>query len=217
MRDIVKGVLAFQRNSFNEHQTLFAELAQHQQPEVMFFTCSDSRINPHLITSAAPGELFICRNAGNIVPPQSFTGDGMVASLEFGVVALNIKHIIVCGHTDCGAMKGAMQMVSTKGMPQVDKWLELARPAVTESQQRWQQATDTNQLTVQEKLLQVTEQNVQLQLRHLMTHDCVAGRVKSGQLSLHGWLYHIADGEITAFNETTDTFIPLRQQYKDLL
>ena len=108
MKHIIKGVLDFQKYAFPERQALFNSLADTQNPEVLFITCSDSRIDPNLVTQTHPGDLFICRNAGNVVPPHSTSTGSMTASIEYAVAVLGVKHIIICGHTNCGAMKGAL-------------------------------------------------------------------------------------------------------------
>ncbi|MGO1233103.1 MAG: carbonic anhydrase [Marinobacter sp.] len=130
MDHIVKGVLEFRKNVYPEHEDLFGELATGQSPEVLFFTCSDSRIDPNMMTGTNPGDLFICRNAGNIIPPHSNETGGMTASIEFAVAVLNVRHIIVCGHTDCGAVKGALDVQGLKGLPHVQEWLGHCRSAI---------------------------------------------------------------------------------------
>ena len=217
MREIVKGVLEFQRESFAKRKELFAKLANQQRPEIMFLTCADSRINPHLITNAEPGELFICRNAGNIVPPQAFVAGGVVASLEFAVGVLAVTDIVVCGHTDCGAMKGVMRLQKLEGLPHVSRWLSLAEPALEIVEKAQAENDDAAEMSRDEKLLRVTEQNVLLQLRHLVTHSEVRKKVEAGDLHLHGWVYHIGTGEVTAFDEDTDSFVSISQRYADWL
>ncbi len=123
MEKLISGLAKFQKTEFQKNKSLFKKLANKQEPETLFITCSDSRIDPNLITQTDPGELFICRNAGNIVPPHSLVTGGITASIEFAVMVLGVKHIIVCGHTDCGAMKGAMNPESVATLPHVSNWL----------------------------------------------------------------------------------------------
>ena len=108
MEKIISGLAQFKSSSFEERKALFAELANGQSPEVLFITCADSRIDPNLITQTEPGDLFVIRNAGNIVPPHTRDADGVTASIEYAVAVLGIKQVVVCGHSDCGAMKGAL-------------------------------------------------------------------------------------------------------------
>ena len=117
MEKLVAGIMKFQQHQFKEHQKLFATLAKGQEPEILFITCSDSRIDPCLITQTRPGDLFIARNAGNLVPPHyaQATTD-MDASIEFAMEVLQCRHIVICGHTDCGAMKGALKPEAVMGI-----------------------------------------------------------------------------------------------------
>ena len=115
MPDIAAGVVKFQKEVFPEKKDLFKTLSQGQNPETLFITCSDSRINPNMLTQTEPGELFICRNAGNIVPPHTNHTGGMTASTEYAVAVVKVKHIVVCGQSACGAMTAAMQSVSGVG------------------------------------------------------------------------------------------------------
>ena len=123
MDHVISGVAKFQKEVYPNKKATFQKLANGQNPEVLFITCSDSRIDPNLVTQTDPGELFICRNAGNIVPPHSNQTGGMTASIEFAVAALGVSHIVVCGHTDCGAMKGAIKPEGLDALPHVKEWL----------------------------------------------------------------------------------------------
>ena len=130
MPKFAAGVVEFQQSVYPEKKDLFEKLAQGQSPEALFITCSDSRIETAMITQTNPGELFICRNAGNIVPPHTNHTGGMTASIEFAVAALRVPHIVVCGHTECGAMKGAMNPEGLDTLPHVKEWLSYSRAAV---------------------------------------------------------------------------------------
>jgi len=206
MREIVQGVIRFQQEQQPAKQALFDELAGAQSPDTLLVTCADSRIDPGLITQTAPGHLFVCRNAGNIVPPlPDYSGD-IAASVEFGVAALGVKHIIVMGHTDCGAMKGAMNREAVASLPKVYEWLGYACEAA--------EATTEGD---ENPLLAVTEANVLLQLKHLLTHPAVKSGLESGQLDLHGWVYHIGTGEVTCHDAATNQFVPMADHYATLL
>ena len=130
MPNFAAGVVRFQTEVFPEKQELFESLAKGQTPEALFITCSDSRIETAMLTQTDPGELFICRNAGNIVPPHTQQTGGMTASIEFAVAALKVPHIVICGHTECGAMKGAMNLPGLDSLPHVREWLGYSRAAV---------------------------------------------------------------------------------------
>ncbi|MEH6581019.1 MAG: carbonic anhydrase [Halioglobus sp.] len=191
MDKIIEGVLNFQKNVFPSHQALFDELASQQNPDVLFITCSDSRIDPNLVTQSKPGDLFICRNAGNIVPPHSRATGGMTASIEYAVAVLNVRHIIICGHTDCGAMKGVLNMEALENLPHVKEWLGHSRSALEVVK-----AQTKSTVVGLEQLQRVTEENVLQQLQNLKTHPVVAAKLATGDLQLHGWMYEIESGEV---------------------
>lgn len=210
MKKAVAGFVKFKSACLEERQALFDELAGGQSPEILFITCADSRIDPNLITQTDPGDLFVIRNAGNIVPAHVKNGGGTTASIEFAVAALGVKHIVVCGHTDCGAMKGAIDPSALTTLPQVQGWLDHSRAAVETVQAKHGQAT-------LEELPHITQENVRLQLNHLRTHPAVASRLASGAVDLHGWVYDIGHGSIAAYDEKTDSFVDIEQCYADLL
>ncbi|MGR8949274.1 MAG: carbonic anhydrase [Gammaproteobacteria bacterium] len=210
MEKIVNGIIQFQNEPFKKREDLFAELANGQSPEVLFVTCADSRIDPNLVTQTEPGELFICRNAGNIVPPHVKVAGGVTASIEYAVAVLGVSHIVICGHTDCGAMKGALNPKGLEDLPHVHEWLNNSRAAVEVVKAKYGEAGP-------EQLLQVTEENVLLQLQHLRTHPSVAAKIANKEVALHGWVYHIENGMVTCFDEKQEAFIPLKDRYAELL
>jgi carbonic anhydrase len=192
---------------FPEKKELFEKLSKGQAPEALFITCSDSRIETAMITQTDPGELFICRNAGNIVPPHTSQTGAMTASIEFAVAALKVPHIVICGHTECGAMKGALNPESLDALPHVKEWLGYSKAAVDVVKEL---APDADPKEQERMLL---EQNVILQLMHLRTHPSVAARLAKGDLRLHGWVYDIETGGVGAFDETTNSFVPVDERY----
>jgi carbonic anhydrase len=206
MKRILEGVARFQRDVFPEQKKHFEQLARSQSPEYLFITCSDSRVVPSLITQTEPGELFIIRNVGNVVPPYGYFPGGVSAAMEYAVVALNVRHIVVCGHTDCGAMKGILYPESVREMPSVAKWLhhgDAARQVVRDAY------TD---LDGDERLPAITRENVAAQLRNLATHPYVAARQANGTLEVHGWVYNIGSGEVLAYDSAVGKFRPLGWQ-----
>ena len=203
------GVIRFQNEVYPEKKELFEKLSKGQDPEALFITCSDSRIETAMITQTDPGELFICRNAGNIVPPHMTHTGGMTASIEFAVASLNVPHIVICGHTECGAMKGAMYPENLNSLPHVKEWLSYSSAAVDAVKTLAPDADD------KESMKMLLEQNVILQLQHLKTHPSVADRLADGTLLLHGWVYDIRTGGVNAYDETQDKFIPVDQRYAE--
>ena len=207
MPHFARGVVKFQREVFPEKQELFERLSTGQSPEALFITCSDSRIETAMITQTDPGELFICRNAGNIVPPHTNQTGGMTASIEFAIGALQIPHIVVCGHTECGAMKGAMNRAGLTNLPHVREWLGFAQGAVDIV------ASLGADLDPDARMRMLLEQNVILQLQHLKTHPTVAVALAQKAVKLHGWVYDIKTGEVCAYDEAAEKWVPVEERY----
>jgi carbonic anhydrase len=207
MTKLARGVVKFQSEAYESHKELFQQLAEGQSPEALFITCSDSRIDPSLLTQTTPGELFICRNAGNIVPPHTNHTGGMTASIEFAVGALNVPHIIVCGHSGCGAMKGAMNLDALDGFPHVREWLGYSRAAVLVAEEK------ANDLDQADMLDLIIKENILLQIAHLKTHPYVAARLAAGRVEIHGWFYDIGSGAVLAYDDAAKDFIPVAEHY----
>ena len=191
---ILRGVSHFQKAVYPEHRDLFQRLALGQRPQALFITCADSRIDPSLLTQSKPGELFICRVIGNIVPPYPDAVGGVSATIEYAVAVLGVPDVIVCGHTDCGVMKGVLNPEAVAALPSVSAWLDYAQPARAAAR-----ADD---------LLKLAEANVVQQIENLKTHPSVAQRLGSNDLTLHGWVYHIAEGAVTSYDVATARFVP---------
>lgn len=211
MPHFAAGVIRFQNEVYPEKKDLFEKLSKGQSPEALFITCSDSRIETAMITQTDPGELFICRNAGNIVPPHTMHTGGMTASIEFAVAALKVPHIVICGHTECGAMNGAMNLDGLDALPHVKEWLGYSTAAVHVVNEA---AGDKSE---EEKMRLLLEQNVILQLQHLRTHPSVAARLARGDLMLHGWVYDIKTGGVVAFDDHKNAFVPVDDRYAEEL
>lgn len=207
MPHFAAGVIRFQNDVFPQKKELFEKLSKGQTPEALFITCSDSRIETAMITQTDPGELFICRNAGNIVPPHTTHTGGMTASVEFAVAALKVPHVVICGHTECGAMKGAMNPEGLENLPHVKEWLNYSAAAVAIVDEIAPDADDQTRMRI------LLEQNVVLQLQHLKTHPSVAARLAKGDMKLHGWVYDIKTGGVAAYNEAKNRFEPVNDYY----
>lgn len=200
---ILKGLSRFQKNVYPKHRDLFQKLALGQRPEALFITCADSRIDPCMLTQTKPGDLFISRVIGNIVPPYPDAIGGVSATIEYAVGVLGVVDIIVCGHTDCGVMKGVLNPEPLEPLTSVSAWLNYAQPA--------RDAVAQNQKTQGELefLLALTERNVVEQLANLRTHPSVIARLEQGDLRLHGWLYDLGEGIVTAYDPDQAAFLPL--------
>ena len=201
---ILRGLKRFQKKVYPKHRELFQKLALQQRPAALFITCADSRIDPCLLTQTKPGELFICRVIGNIVPRYPESIGGVSATIEYAVGVLGVPDVIVCGHTDCGVMKGVLNPDALKPLANVSAWLRHAQPA------REALAKSERSLSDPEFLLALTERNVVEQLKNLQTHPAVAARLEQGNLKLHGWVYHIGKGIVTTYNSRRERFSRVR-------
>jgi carbonic anhydrase len=201
---LVEGFKKFQSEVFGAKRELFTRLSQGQEPRALFITCSDSRVDPTLLTQTEPGELFILRNAGNIVP--SYGGGvigGNTATIEYAVAVLGVKHVIVCGHTDCGVIKALLHPDTVKDLPAVKNWMEQAETVRRIAQENYAD------LRGEDLLVRTIQENVRVQIDHLKTHPTVAVRLRRGVLTLHGWVYSISTGEIWAYDDQKELFVSL--------
>src|SRR5690242_6716904 len=194
MNKFLGGISRFQRDVYPEHQELFERLARGQRPEALFIACADSRIDPCLLTQTKPGELFICRVIGNVVPPYPDAIGGVSATIEYAVGVLQVKEVIVCGHTDCGVMRGALNPEALEAYPSVTAWLRYAKVERREPEPS------------AEFPLALTEDNVVAQLNNLRSHRTVSARLEQGDLALHVWVYHIGSGSVTVYNQARGNF-----------
>ena len=194
MQKLVDGLHKFQSGFFQTHQELFRNLSKGQNPEALFITCSDSRINPNLITQTGPGDLFILRNAGNIVPPYGEEGGGEAATIEFAVTGLGVQHIVVCGHTLCGAMKGLLDPSNLDGTPMLKRWLRHAEPTRKFVTDNYAHLQGNAKVTV------MAEENVLAQIENLQTHPSVRARLEQGLLRIYGWVFKIETGEVFQYD-----------------
>lgn len=207
MKKLIKGLRDFQTGYFSQYQELFEQLSHGQKPRVLFITCSDSRIDPNLITQAQVGELFVIRNAGNIIPPYGAANGGEGAAIEYAVHALKVEQIIVCGHSHCGAMKGLLHLSDLEDeMPLVYDWLKHTEATRRLIQENYLGCGD-------EDLLDITiAENVLTQLVNLRTYPVIRSKLYQGQISLHAWVYHIETGEVLAYDAARHEYVPPHSQ-----
>ncbi len=202
---ILTGVIRFQNDVYPKHRDDFIRLAKKQEPKVLFLTCADSRVHPNLITQTNAGDLFICRNIGNLVPPHG-TEDGSVATvMEYAIDVLHVEHIVVCGHSGCGAMKSLLDPNDDALVPQVTRWLRFAEAARRVALALHKDQPDLDILRT------AAEQNVIAQLNNLRTYPEVAARLATRVLQLHGWYYDIASGQIDVYDSELAAFVPIAQ------
>jgi carbonic anhydrase len=181
-----------------EHRELFDQLAQDQHPQVLFITCSDSRIDPDLITSAQPGDLFVARTIANVVPPFGSGAIGVGAVIEYAVLHLNVEHLVVCGHTDCGGIHALGSHIDLSREPHLARWIDYARPAKTK--------VDASGLPQDARHLSMVRENVLLQLENLRSYDPVRHGERNGTLALHGWVYYVDTGQVEMYDPVQDTW-----------
>ena len=206
MQKLVEGIHQFQNDIFSSKQRLYEGLVDAHNPLALFITCSDSRINPNLLTQTEPGELFILRNAGNIVPPYGAVEGGEAATIEYAVGALGVKDIIICGHSHCGAMGGLLDQSQLAKLPAVRSWLCYAESTQRIIEENYAHLTDAD-----ERLTATVEENVLVQLEHLRTHPTVAAALGRKALILHGWVYKFETGQVFAYHPQQHQFVPLQQ------
>jgi len=204
MEKLIAGVHRFRRTEFIQNRAFFEQLAsKRQNPMALFITCSDSRVNPNLITHTEPGDLFLIRNAGNIIPPYHAAGGGEIATIEYSVEVLGIRDIIVCGHSQCGAIQALLHPEELTHLPAVEAWCGYAESTRRIVQQKYRHLSS-------ERLAQAAaEENVLVQMNNLSTHPCVAARLSSGELNIYGWYYDIGAGQVYQYDQPRGRFFEL--------
>ncbi|MEP7274550.1 MAG: carbonic anhydrase [Acidobacteriota bacterium] len=208
MRKLINGIVEFRRTLLPQYAERFRELAEGQKPDAFFISCSDSRVVPELLASTDPGDLFVMRNVGNMVPPApvdgSSTGDLSEASaIEYALFVLNVEHIVVCGHSECGAMRAALDGKAPAETPNLAKWLHHSNAAVFRLQQEGPLNGEW------EPHNQLSQWNVLVQLEHLVSHPVVRERLAAGKLKLHGFWFEISSGEMFSYVRASRSFEPI--------
>ncbi len=202
-----QGVRRFQADVHADKAAEYQRVATTpQKPHTLIVACADSRVDVEVITSSGPGEVFVARNIGNMVPAFGEMLGGVSAVIEYAVSALKVQHIVICGHSDCGAMKALLDPPSTDAMPTVKSWLTngLAALKVADSLSR----PEDEPL---DRIRRLTEQNVLMQLTHLRTHPSVAGALARGELTVSGWVYEIGTGQVRIAADGERTFTPVSE------
>jgi len=210
LEQLKDGVRKFRAEVYPLRAEMFAQAASEpQRPQTLFITCADSRIDPNEITSSGTGDVFVTRNIGNMVPAYGEMLGGVSAVIEFAVSSLGVKHIVICGHSDCGAMKALLQPESVEKMPTVKSWLKNAHTALSVAEKLYER--DLEEGSDRTLLEELTEQNVLLQLQHLKTHPSVAGAMAGEELSISGWIYEIGSGVVKVAEDGERSFTPIEQ------
>lgn len=210
MQKLIEGVHKFQTQQFGKYRALFRRLAtEGQKPHTLFITCSDSRVLAELITQSRPGDLFVVKNAGNIVPPATVQGstNSTAAAIEFAVASLGVSDIVVCGHSQCGAMDALVNgLQDAAKLPHLASWLEIAAPVRDVINDRYMHITGAV-----ERVTAAAEENVLFAIENLRSYPCVTGGIEAGSLHLHAWFFKIATGELFAYDPEARQFTPLRK------
>jgi carbonic anhydrase len=201
IEDLARGVRYFRHHTFPENRELYESLAEKQHPHTLFLTCGDSRIDPGAMTNTDPGQIFVERTPGNIVPVYSEgAAVGVSASIEYSILVLGVRNVVVCGHSACGAMKALLDPEELDHAPATARWLRYAKPAVGILDARYPH------LQGAERLEHLCKLNVLAQMANLHTHPVVESRLQEERLELHGWYYEIHTGRVDAYNSRTGLF-----------
>lgn len=203
MNRLIRGVHQFYRDIYTPRRDEYQRSLEHQQPLALFVTCSDSRLDPQAHTQAGPGELFVLRNAGNLIPPYGTGRGGEAATIEYAVAGLGIRNIIVCGHTHCGAVKALLDLDSHTHLPETSNWLRHAEATRQIVEGRF------GQLPFADRWRIAVEQNVLSQLDNLRTHPVVAAGLAHGDLNVYGWISDLETGHILGFDPAQGKFVDL--------
>jgi len=216
VRKLIMGIVDFHERLRPKYAERFRELALAQSPDVLFISCSDSRVVPELLASSHPGDLFTMRNVGNLVPPATAEGISIgdlseASAIEYAVLVLGVANIVVCGHSECGAMKAVLEHESPPNAPNLGKWLNHANRAAFRLEHEG--ALDAT-LKLHDQLSQL---NVLVQIEHLMSYPIVRDRVEAGALHLSGWWFEIAGGDIYVYESASRSFEVIDRQRAERL
>jgi carbonic anhydrase len=204
---IISGIDRFRRQEYATNRDFYKQLASKpQKPLALFITCADSRVHPNLITQTEPGDLFLIRNAGNLIPPHGSAVGGEAATIEFSVEVLNIRHIILCGHSQCGAIKALLEARGLEHLPAVRKWCGHAEATRRIVQHKYRD------LSPEELAVAATQENVLVQMNNLSTHPSVASGLAAGELSIYGWYYDIGAGQVYQYEQSHGRFVEMNGQ-----
>ncbi|MBX3719360.1 MAG: carbonic anhydrase [Parachlamydiales bacterium] len=213
MQKLIQGIVDFRKNLTEECREMFAKLALGQKPDALFIACSDSRVVPNLFASTNPGDLFVLRNIGNLIPPVSTSCKDNSASavIEFSVHTLNVSNIIICGHSECGAMKALAQGVDKHCCPNLDSWLKHGE----ESLMKVRQGVTINPALSEEN--QISQINVLQQMQHVASYPFIQERLEKKQLRIHGWWFDIGQADVYCYEESIHQFVLIDENEAKLI
>lgn len=211
MEKLVKGILEFRKKLHPEIRDTFARLALGQKPDSLFIACADSRVVPNLFASTEPGDLFVVRNVGNLVPSWEELGAGkgdvsVGAALEFSVKELKVKDIVVCGHSECGAIKALIENPQNPDMPYLSSWLKNGLPAMKDQKLPLRETPALSQAN------RLSQLNVLMQIQHLRTYPFIRNALRNAELRIHGWWFDIHNADVHAYKSTEQSFVLMDEQ-----
>jgi carbonic anhydrase len=213
MKKLIQGIVEFRKNLTEENRTLFAKLALGQKPDALFIACSDSRVVPNLFASTNPGDLFVLRNIGNLIPPafSSSEENSVSAVIEFSIFTLNVADIIICGHSECGAMQALTHEVDHLTCPHLASWLQYGK----ESLNQVKNGCILNPLLSLHN--QISQANVLQQMQHLLTYPFIRDRLEKKQLRIHGWWFDIAQADVYCYEPELHQFVLIDEKESRLI
>jgi carbonic anhydrase len=207
MAQLVAGYRRFRKEVYPQQKPRLSVMASHQTPHTLFITCSDLCVAPETLTQSEPGELSICSAAGNLIPAHGAGAEGVVSAVEYAVMVLGVEQIVLCGHSDCEAMRAFLHPEKFEDLPALKSWVEHASTAIARTKQLY------GHLPEGEFVERLIKENIVSQLQNLRTHPAVAVGLRNGSLRIHGWHYDIAEGAVTTYEEDRREFVPLDQSF----
>lgn len=213
MKKLIQGIVDFRKNLTEESRSLFAKLALGQKPDTLFIACSDSRVVPNLFASTNPGDLFVLRNIGNLVPPVTapLQDNSASAVIEFSIFSLNVSDIIVCGHSECGAMQALAKGVDTLSCPHLESWLKYGEGSL--KMVRDGCAIDPSL----KEHDQISQANVLQQMEHIISYPFIRERLEKKQLRVHGWWFDIAQADVYCYEKDLNQFVLIDEKEAKLI
>ena len=206
LAELKAGIRKFRTEVYPRNKATYLKaVSEPQRPHALFITCADSRIDPEQITQSSTGDIFVTRNIGNLVPAYGEMMGGVSAVVEYAVTGLKVQHVVICGHSDCGAMKALVRPESLTDMPAVRNWMNNAAAAMSVAKSMAKKEERPSEF-----VKRLTEENVLLQLQHLRTHPSVAGAMARGELTISGWVYDIGKGEVRISEDGGRLFQPVK-------
>lgn len=213
MKKLIEGIVDFRKKFTEKDRSLFAELALGQKPDALFIACSDSRVAPDLFASTNPGDLFVLRNIGNLIPPASCSNqdNSVSAALEFSVFSLKVSNIIVCGHSECGAMQGLANGIDTLCCPHLESWLKHGEVSLNKVREGFVLDSSLSEHN------QISQVNVLEQMQHICSYPFIRERIEKKQLKVHGWWFDIANADVYCYEQAFKQFILIDEKEAKLI